>query len=175
MFISWKQGHFPTWTQYNHQKSGNFSITIIPPSNPHTPFKFHLLFQLYSLEVQDPVENHVLQLVFMSLKSPSVWNSSLGFSCILWPWHIWEVWASYFVECPSLRLVWDFFLIKFRLWILSRNITEMIVLLFSVYNTKRYTVLRFTITGDAHFDYLIKVISAKLFFCKSILYLLKNN
>lgn len=52
----------------------------------------HLIFRLYPSvasylsKVKDPVQNHVLDSVVMSLWSPSIWNASLVFPRLSWSW-----------------------------------------------------------------------------------------
>ena len=43
-----------------------------------------------------------------------IWNISLALLCVPWPWHFWNTQSSYFVECPSVWVVWGFLVIRFR-------------------------------------------------------------
>lgn len=54
-----------------------------------------------SLNVQDPIQDHVLHFVVMSLWSPSIWNTSSVFPYLSWPWNFQSIKAGYFMECSS--------------------------------------------------------------------------
>lgn len=74
----------------------------------------------------------IILIVVGSLKSPSIWNSSSfldvqGNVDVDVPWQFWKLWASYFIEYPSVWLCWWFLVIRFRLYIFDRNITDVLL------------------------------------------------
>ena len=53
--------------------------------------------------------------------------SSSIFSSSQWPWYIWGLQASYFIEHPLISFVWCFLMIRFRLYIIGRSTTEVML------------------------------------------------
>ena len=55
---------------------------------------------------KDPIENHLLHLAVVSLKSSSIWNSFPIFPRLWRPWSFWKWEATCFIEYPAIEFVW---------------------------------------------------------------------
>lgn len=95
----------------------------------------HLILRYYSsfavvpissFKAKDSVQNHMYSFVKSRCSLPPSGNSS-DFSWLLWFWHFWGLQARYLVECSTFEFVWCFLVIRFKLCILGRNITEVLL------------------------------------------------
>ena len=55
---------------------------------------------------------------------PSVWSSSSLCPWLLWRCRYWKVQTCYFIDFSQFGFVWCFLMIRFRLYIFGRNLTE---------------------------------------------------
>lgn len=65
-------------------------------------FSYPIVSFIANFSPGNPKQDYTMHLVIKFFKYILLWNSSLAFLCLKWPWHIWKNTAIYFIESPSI-------------------------------------------------------------------------
>ena len=73
-----------------------------------------------------------------------------------------EDWSVYSAECSSIEFLWCFLMLRLGFWIWGNKRIE-VKRPFSLYHVRGLVISTWCFTGDALFDHLLKVVSARFF------------
>lgn len=111
----------------------------------------------------------MIHLVILSPLAPLASDSFLDFSCFGLLWQFWEILFMYVIKCTLIRELSDnFLIIKLRLWVLWKKITEVKYPFHQSY--QGYILSTWLITIDVDFDHLAEVVFVRILNCQVFLF-----
>jgi hypothetical protein len=109
-----------------------------------------LWISLFLLLLLDPIQDTILHLFMKLPQSPPVYESF----CFSWPWYFKEYQFGILFNIPWFGCVWYFLINRLSLWIMSKNIIEMMYLTYGILSGTCEMVS--LIVGDVNIGYVVK-------------------